>query len=483
MSKGGYLLKNLGLLSLSNFGSKVLVFLLVPLYTSVLSTADYGEFDIYSSAIQVLFPVLTLNISDAVMRFALDRGGDAGQVVRIGVGLVSIGALIAVAGSAVLYATGILGSHGRYLGDACLYYVAYSAYHLMMQSARGLERVFDLAVAGLINTGLILACNIVFLLVLGLGLDGFFMAYIVGSLVPAGFLLVRLRGKLLSRGMTLRNWELASKMVVFAVPMGVAALGWWIVNLSGRFIVTAFCGADANGLYSVAYKIPGILSVVQVIFIQAWQISAVKEYDKSDSDGFFGKTFSLLSMGMILGCSLLMTLCPFIADVLFQGEFYTAWRYVPFLLVAVALNVTSGLWDGIFAAKKDTKRLFTSTIAGGAVGVVLGMLLVQTAGIQGVTFSNFVASFVIWLLLGRSVKDHIDTDFRIGRMVARYMALVAQAFAMIAGLPVLAAVVCDLAIFLLLLLSFRNEAGFALGMLRRAFEGVRIRGSRRPRDG
>ena len=40
MGKYEYLLKNVGLMTISNFGSKILSFLLGPLYTSVLSTTE-----------------------------------------------------------------------------------------------------------------------------------------------------------------------------------------------------------------------------------------------------------------------------------------------------------------------------------------------------------------------------------------------------------------------------------------------------------
>ena len=46
MSKYLYLIKNIGVLTLSNLGSKILAFLLIPLYTSVLSTEQYGVFDL-----------------------------------------------------------------------------------------------------------------------------------------------------------------------------------------------------------------------------------------------------------------------------------------------------------------------------------------------------------------------------------------------------------------------------------------------------
>ena len=73
MKKSEYLLKNMGILTLSNFASKILVFLLVPIYTSILSTEEYGSYDLAVSTATLLFPILTLNIVDAVMRFSMDK--------------------------------------------------------------------------------------------------------------------------------------------------------------------------------------------------------------------------------------------------------------------------------------------------------------------------------------------------------------------------------------------------------------------------
>ncbi|HAQ8217931.1 TPA: oligosaccharide flippase family protein, partial [Enterococcus faecium] len=54
MSKTKYLIKNMGILTISNFSSKILVFLLVPLYTSVLSTTEYGTYDLTISTATLL---------------------------------------------------------------------------------------------------------------------------------------------------------------------------------------------------------------------------------------------------------------------------------------------------------------------------------------------------------------------------------------------------------------------------------------------
>ena len=72
MKKYLELLKNIGILTLSNFGSKILSFLLVPLYTAMLTAEEYGNFDFINVTISLLIPLLTLNVSEAALRFLLD---------------------------------------------------------------------------------------------------------------------------------------------------------------------------------------------------------------------------------------------------------------------------------------------------------------------------------------------------------------------------------------------------------------------------
>lgn len=83
-SKYKYLLKNSSILAISNFSSKLLVFFLVPLYTGVLSTAEYGIYDLIVSTVSLLLPILTLNIIDGVMRFSLDNTESKSDVASVG---------------------------------------------------------------------------------------------------------------------------------------------------------------------------------------------------------------------------------------------------------------------------------------------------------------------------------------------------------------------------------------------------------------
>ena len=89
-----YLFKNTGLLMIGNFSSKILVFLLVPFYTNILTTQEYGSYDLIYSTIQLLMPILTLNIIDSVMRYSVAaREEEQCSVFSIGVKYVTISIL------------------------------------------------------------------------------------------------------------------------------------------------------------------------------------------------------------------------------------------------------------------------------------------------------------------------------------------------------------------------------------------------------
>ncbi len=78
------LMTNVGLLSISNFATKVLTFLLVPLYSRTLSQTEYGSIDIIQTTINLLYPILTLCISEAIIRFCLEKSNKTADILNVG---------------------------------------------------------------------------------------------------------------------------------------------------------------------------------------------------------------------------------------------------------------------------------------------------------------------------------------------------------------------------------------------------------------
>ena len=79
MGKYKRLISNTVILGAGTFASKVLVFLLMPLYTSILSTAEYGTADILTQTASLIIPLASVGICDALFRFALDTAEEDGE--------------------------------------------------------------------------------------------------------------------------------------------------------------------------------------------------------------------------------------------------------------------------------------------------------------------------------------------------------------------------------------------------------------------
>lgn len=408
-SKDKNLFKNIGILTISNFSSKILVFLLVPLYTSVLSTSEYGIYDIVFSTIQLLYPILTINISDAVMRFSMDKSIKKEEIASIGFRY--------IVGSCIIVTSFMIIAKFFHIFDEIegmeivilLYYVAYVANQFLIQFAKGVEKVTCMGIAGVIGTIVMIGFNVLFLVVIPLGLKGFFIANMLAQLTQAIYLFW---GTKFWKYVKLNNLnkKLQNNMLYYCAPLIFTTLGWWINNTSDRYVVTFICGVAANGLLSVAYKIPQILNTLQAIFVQAWQISAIKEYGEKETSIFYGKYFLVMNFFMCVACSILIFLSKPIAYILYAEEFYEAWRYVPFLLISCVLNSASGFLGPILSAKKDSKSMAMSAIYGASINIILNIMLVYLIGIQGATIATVVSSYVIYVVRKRAVGKEIEIE-------------------------------------------------------------------------
>lgn len=407
MNRSKYLIKNVGLLTISNFSSKILVFLLVPIYTSVLSTSEYGIYDLIVSIVVLLYPILTLNIVDALMRFIMDDTYSKKIVISLGLKYIIFSIFSIIVINCGLY---VLKIWNGQLIFFLLYYISYALNQFFIQLAKGLEKVQDMAIAGVISTLATLIFNILFLLVFKWKLNGFFIANILSQVISVIYLFLRIR-LLQYIDFSKSEKKIEKEMLLYCTPLIATTLGWWANNTLDKYAVTLLCGVSANGLLAVSYKIPSILNTVQSIFIQAWQISAIKEYGEKDSKKFYGSTFSTINLIMCGVCAGLILLTRPLATILYVNNFYVAWKFVPFLLISSVLNCAAGLLGPILSAKKDTQIMMWSAIIGAAINLVLNLGLIPLIGTQGATIATVASSLVIYVVRRYGVgKDIIITD-------------------------------------------------------------------------
>lgn len=406
MSEYKNLLKNTGIFAIANFSSKILVFLLVPLYTRTLTTSEYGFYDLTYSTVQLFLPILTLNISEATMRYLMKDSIDQKSVFTIGTINTLLGSMLFGVGILINDIFSISQLTEEYSLYIWILFVFYAFNNLFIQFSKGIDKIKEMAVSGVIGTLATVIFNLLFLVILDWKLKGFFIANIMGFFIPSMYLVLRLNffeyfSKKIDR-------SLQKKMYMFSIPLILNTLGWWVNNTSDRYIVTAIVGIGSNGLISVAYKIPQILSTISTIFIQAWQISAIKEQENKKESSFTSNLFLYYNLLLVLVASVLILFNKTISLILFGNDFYQAWKFVPFLIISSILNASSGYVGAILSAVMKSKEMAKSAVYGMVVNIVLNILLTLLIGAQGITIATTISSYIIYYVRKQSCVDAIS---------------------------------------------------------------------------
>lgn len=420
-----YLAKNVGLLTISQFGTKLLSFFLVPLYTNVLSTTEYGTYDLLNSTVALLIPILTMNICDSSLRFSIDRENDNSEIFSISLLHFMIGEII-IAGAIIL--NSLINFFPIIHSYEWLFFLLFSGTSIngiLTYFARGIDCVKEVAISGVICSATMLSLNILFLLPLHMGLIGYFAANIIGIIMQGIYLFIAIKGwKFIKIGKS--NSVLHKDMLQYSQPMIINNIAWWVNNVSDRYVVTYLCGVAANGIYSVSYKIPSILTIFQTIFNQAWTLSAVKDFDSNDESGFFSNMYNMYNVCMIMICSLFIIFSRVIARILYAKDFFVAWKYVPFLLISVVFGALAGYLGGIFGAVKDTKVFAESTFISACVNIILNIVLVAKIGVIGAAIATAIAYAITWLIRIIKVKKYITLKLNLKKDCIAYAILVVQ---------------------------------------------------------
>lgn len=395
MDKSKKLVKNLAYMFTGTFASKILSFLLVPLYTGVLTTAEYGVSDLIFTSILLLLPIFSLVIYEPMLRFSLDEGVDLKKIF-------STGLLIGILGFVVLFALSpiilLIDWLREYYWYCIGYYLIYLLYHCISYFVRGIGAIKVYSLAGVVNTVCMLAFNLFFLLVLKWGIIGYLLANILSNFMATviAFVMARLYCYVdFKHGF---DRKIMLEMVEYSIPMIPNSVSWWINNSSDRYMVSFISGVTVNGIYSVAYKIPSMISTIAVIVNSAWQLSAVDEFGSEESKKFYASVFKHFFSALCLVTGLVIFLTKPIAGVLYQADFYSAWKIVPILAVSVVFNSLSGFIGTIFTSTKNTKALMSTTMLGASANILLNLFLIPILQGTGAAIATLISYIIVYIM-------------------------------------------------------------------------------------
>ena len=435
MSNNKYktLVSNTMLISLGTFGSKLLVFFMVRFYTSYLTPADYGTADLITQTANLLFPLISLGITDGVFRFAVDHTEQRRNIFSVGVYTILAGALLLVA---LLPLLGLFPQFDGFLWLIALYTMCSCLHALCAQFVRAEGHTALFAVQGMINTALVIGLNILFLAGLHMGITGYVLSVALADL--ACTLLLFVRERLWRQLMLCPGWAAAREMLAYSIPMIPTTVFWWITSVSDRYMVTAYLGVDANGIYAVSYKMPTILSLVSSIFMEAWQFSAVSEAQGSRREHirFFSKVWcSFQSVMFLAGACIIAFAVPEI-HVLTTEQYYGAWLYVPVLGMAMVFSAFVSYLGSVYMVEKCSKRTFVTSMIGALLNIALNFLLIPSKlGVQGAAIATCVSYFVVFVIRAVDARKFIPFRFYVVGVTENCILLTVQTLFIVLQLP------------------------------------------------
>ena len=405
-SRGKYLFKNTFIFTIGSIATKLITFILVPIYTHILTTQEYGVVDLISTISMVLAPVIILNISESVMRFSLDKDADHNQIMSSGIVILI---MAVVGGIFIIPIIKLFENLREYSYYLYFYTISSASTQLFLCYLRGKEELMQYTCGNIINTFSVAIFNILCLVILKKGIEGYLIAYIIANTVTTvyaffvGNVLGVIKNFKIDKGLTVA-------MLKYSLVLVPNVFMWWIMNSADRIVITAVIGVAANGIFAIAYKIPSLMSTVAGIFNQAWSYSAIREDESEDKESYTNNVYKGFFMVISLSAlGMLMILKPFMY-VYVNEAYYSAWRYAPYLIIGFVFQALASFLSTPYTVNKDSKGFLFSATFGAIVNIALNFLLVFRWGLTGVAIATSVSYIAVFFYRVKDTKKYVQMD-------------------------------------------------------------------------
>lgn len=407
MNRSSKLVSNTLILSLGTVGSKMIQYLLLPYYTNVLDTAEYGIVDNLQNIASLLIPIVSMTISEAVFRYAMDRQYDPRAVFSNGNIINLVGAALSLA-VAFLLMPFIRGADMLQYVFTVVVYVCVNMFRTNCSLyVKAINKTMLFTVDNMLLTAVTVGSNIVFLSVLKLGIVGYMLGYIVGNAASALFLIIAAR---LDRAFSFRYFakDICRTLFIFSVPLIPNTVCWWISNSSNRFMISYFIDVSENGVFAIAYKIPTIITIVIGVLMQAWQISANEAAEDKNLQRYYTQMYEIIDAMVVMMSGFSILASKVVVDLMATDAYARAWQFVPMLVASVYYYSKAQLLGTIYTTFKKTGMAFVTNFIAAAVNIALNYLLIRAWGSAlGAAVSTCVSYCVLCYVRKWDTRRHI----------------------------------------------------------------------------
>ncbi|HEY8517989.1 MAG TPA: oligosaccharide flippase family protein [Candidatus Binatia bacterium] len=405
---------------LGNYGIKIIGFLLIPLYTRYLTTADYGVMALVSMYTQVMFILMNLGQSTSLFRFYYEHDTEEGRE-RVVAASLWIVILFAVPLAAVPFlfnrplADLILGSESWWflmcLGTATVLCKVLLRMPFAIMRANDQSKRY--AAWSLARNALGMVLAVVLVAVFHLGATGVVLSQFLAELVFC-FLLTGVTFRMLRAGF---HWQDIKEQLLFGLPFVPVGAASFTLDLTNRWFLKHYYSTSEVGIFSLGYRFAEILTFVVTAFQLSWPQFLFRHRKEENAPRLYADmTAYYLALMLFLWLNLAV-FAPELLRIMATPAFYPAAAVIPIISFALVFDGMGFMFNiGALFSKKTILRTISVTTAA-VVNVTLNFILIPRYGMMGAawaTFIGFLVQMSTTLLLSLRVY-HVP--YRYGRML------------------------------------------------------------------
>lgn len=408
MSREAELGKKTAIITIGRISTQFVTFLLLPLYTTVLSTEEYGAVDLITTLVQLFIPIFSLMIDQGVFRNLLSCKDDVDRKRTISSAFIILSCMSAL--TIAIYFIVSIFTMNQYKSWLLLILIATAYSNFFLQVARGVGKTLDYAFGSLICSSATILFNVLCIVSLNMGARGMLIATFLGNFICCIFLFFKLRiFKYIS--IKLYSKEIALDELRYSVPLVPNQLSLWIMNSSDRLVVTFFMGTAANGILAISHKFPAIYMTFFSIFQLAWhEIGAVHYYDE-DRDVFFSEMFDKVITLFSTMCMGIIAILPLVFDLFINKSYLEAYYNIPIYMVGFLFNIIIGLLGVVYVATKKTSEIAKTTIIAAVINLVVNVVLIKFIGLYAAAISTFIGYAVTMIYRIVDTRKYLEIKY------------------------------------------------------------------------
>ncbi len=406
--------KSIGSFSLGPIVGAILSFLTVPIITHFISPDEYGKASMFILAQSTVSTVIYLGMDQSFVReFNLMKDNLQKLLVNAMIIPLSLSLIVGL-GSIILsdkVSRILFGTYNEKMAVTALAlllpFMVIETFSLL--KIRMEERGLLYSMFTIILKAIVLVLTVILFLSYEKSFRSVVYAAAMGEILTGMILyFVVIRKYKFQR--TLLDSKLQYRMLKFGLPLVPAFAVGWILTSMDKVMLRTMCTYDELGLYSAAFKIVSVLSVLQACFTLYWTPVAYRWYQEEKPGSqyeFVSKIIAILMTGVCLGVLLFKE----VVAIILGSSFRDAINIFPFLLlfpVLYTLSETTGIGIGF---KRKTGYNIVVTLIAGASNIALNYMLIPVfngAGAAIATGLSYIAFFWGRTLISRKLWHKFD---------------------------------------------------------------------------